>query len=45
MVAEFLRKKLHPSDESLEAVCRRVKKLKALEADMAGWEKFDDQES
>jgi len=45
LVAEFLRKKLQPSDESLEAVCRRVNKRTALEADMAGWEQFDDQES
>ena len=45
VVADFLRKKLQPSDESLEAVCRRVSKLKALEKDMAGWEQFDDQES
>ena len=45
VVADFLRKKLHPSDQSLEAVCRRVNKLKALERDMAGWERFDDQES
>ncbi len=44
VVADFLRKKLRPSDGSLEAVCRRVNKLKALERDMAEWERFDDQE-
>jgi hypothetical protein len=44
VVAEFLRKKLQPSDESLEGVCRRVNELKALEVDMSGWERFDDQE-
>lgn len=44
VVADFLRKKFHAPDQSLEAVCRRVNKLKALNADMAGWERFDDQE-
>lgn len=43
VVTDFLRKKLRLSDQSLEAVCRRVNKLKALEQDMAGWERFDDQ--
>ena len=43
VVAEFLRKKLQLSDHALEAVCRRVNKLKALDRDMAGWERFDDQ--
>lgn len=45
VVTDFLRKKLRPSEQSLEAVCRRVNKLKALEQDMAGWERFDDQEA
>ena len=44
VVADFLRKKLRPADSALEAVCRRVNKLKALEQDMVGWERFDDQE-
>ena len=43
VITAFLRKKLRPADSSLEAVCRRVNKLKALEQDMAGWERFDDQ--
>ena len=43
MVTDFLRKKLRPPTPALEAVCRRVNKLKALEQDMAGWESFDDQ--
>ena len=43
VVTEFLRKKLRPSEQSLEAVCRRVNKLKALDRDLAGWERFDDQ--
>ena len=43
IVADFLRKKLRPSAPALEAACRRVNKLKALERDMAGWESFDDQ--
>ena len=45
VVTDFLRKKLRLTDASLEAVCRRVNKLKALEQDMAGWERFDDQEA
>ena len=44
VVTAFLRKKLRPADSTLEAVCRRVNKLKVLEQDMAGWERFDDQE-
>lgn len=44
MVTVFLRKKLRPSAQSLEAACRRVNKLKALGRDMADWERFDDQE-
>lgn len=44
VVTDFLRKKLRPADSSREVVCRRVNKLKALEQDMAGWERFDDQE-
>ena len=45
VVTEFLRKKLRPSEQSLEAVCRRVNQLKALDRDLAGWERFDDQEA
>ena len=41
-VTDILRKRLRPANESLEAVCRRVNKLTALERDMAGWEQFDD---
>ncbi len=43
VVTDFLRKKLRPSEQSLEAVCRRVNKLKALGQEMADWERFDDQ--
>ena len=45
VVTRFLRKKLRPTGQSLEAVCRRANKLKALDRDMAGWERFDDQEA
>lgn len=44
LVSGFLRKKLRPPERSLEAVCRRVNKLKGLEEEMADWERFDDQE-
>jgi hypothetical protein len=44
LVTGFLRKKLRPSERSLEAVCRRVNKLKVIEQEMADWERFDDQE-
>lgn len=44
VVTDFLRKKLRPSGHSLEAVCRRVDKLRALKLEMADWERFDDQE-
>ena len=44
VVTDILRKKLRPSEQSLAAVCRRVNKLKSLAQDMAGWERFDDQE-
>jgi hypothetical protein len=43
VVTDFLRKKLRPSEQSLEAVCRRVNKLKTLSREMADWEQFDDQ--
>ena len=43
VVTDFLRKKLRPSGPALEAVCRRVNKLKALQKEMADWERFDDQ--
>lgn len=43
VVRDILRKKLRPSLQSLQSVCRRVNKLKALERDMAAWESFDDQ--
>ena len=45
VVTDFLRKKFRPTEQSLEAVCRRVNKLKVLDRDMAGWECFDDQEA
>ena len=45
VVADLLRKRLRPSRQSLEAVCRRVSRLTALERDLAGWEQFDDQEA
>ena len=45
VVADLLRKRLRPSRQSLEAVCRRVSRLTALSRDMAGWEQFDDQEA
>jgi len=45
LVADLLRKRLRPSRQSLEAVCRRVSQLTALERDLAGWEQFDDQEA
>lgn len=44
VVTEFLRKKLRPAGQSLEVVCRRVNKLKALKQEMVDWERFDDQE-
>ncbi len=43
VVSELLRKKLRPSGRALEAVCRRVNRLSALEREMAEWERFDDQ--
>ena len=43
VVANLLRKKLRPSPQSLEAVCRRVNRLGALEKEMSEWEQFDDQ--
>ena len=43
VVADFLRKKFRPSDQSLAAVCRRVNQLKTLDQEMAEWERFDDQ--
>ena len=43
VVTDFLRKKLRPSEQSLEAVCHRVNKLRTLGRDMADWERFDDQ--
>lgn len=43
VVTSLLRKKLRPSEQSLEAVCRRVNRLGALEREMAEWEQFDDQ--
>jgi hypothetical protein len=45
VVTNLLRKKLRPSPQSFEAVCRRVNQLGALEREMAGWEQFDDQET
>ena len=43
VVTNLLRKKLRPSSQMLEAVCRRVNRLGALEKEMAEWEQFDDQ--
>jgi hypothetical protein len=43
VVTHLLRKKLRPSLSALEAVCRRVNRLGALETEMAAWEQFDDQ--
>jgi hypothetical protein len=43
LVTDFLRKKLCVSEPSLDAVCRRVNKLKRLKEEMAEWESFDDQ--
>ena len=43
VVRDILRRRLRPSAQSLQAVCRRVNKLEALERDMAAWERFDDQ--
>ena len=45
MVTDLLQKRLHPAKQSLEAVCRRVNRLKSLEQELAGWESFDDQEA
>ena len=43
VVTNLIRKKLRPSSQSLEAVCRRVNRLGALEKEMSEWEQFDDQ--
>ncbi len=45
VVTDLLRKRLRPSPESLEAVCRRVNHLHVLQREMAEWEKFDDHEA
>ena len=43
VVTDILRKKLQTTEPSFDAVCRRVNKLQALEQEMTGWERFDDQ--
>jgi len=45
VVTDLLRKKLRPSQQSLEAVCRRVNRLHTLQREMAEWEKFDDHDA
>ena len=45
VVTDLLRKKLRPSPESLQAVCRRVNQLRLLQREMVEWEKFDDAET
>lgn len=41
-VTNLLRKTLRPSLQSLEATCRRVNRITALERETAQWEQFDD---
>ena len=39
VVAEILRRKVHSSRPSFEALCHRVNKLKNLAKEMADWER------